>query len=189
MPNVDNPNGFTPAYHQSGGTIRQKEYRILSGEAASIFNGDLVALGVNGGIAVSAASTPSIGVFMGCSYTAANGEIIYSPQWVGGTVTAGTAPATAWVVDDPNVVFRAQFSGASGIAQIGSTFDVLPTAGDTVTGRSRMEVDSADAVDALLRLLDFVPSPDNDSEDLNAEAFVMIAEHQLAPSATSGDIS
>ncbi len=189
MPNADNPNGFTPAYHNGGGTIRQKEYRILSGETASIFNGDLCILGADGGIEVGVASTAALGVFMGCSYTAASGEIVYSPYWPGGTATSGTAPATAWVVDDPQVVFRAQFTGASGIAQIGSTFDVLATAGSTVNGRSAMEADSADAVDVLLRLGDFVPMIDNDPAQDNAEGLFMIAEHQLAPSASSGDLS
>ena len=28
MANVNAPNGFTPAYHLTGGTIRSKEYRI-----------------------------------------------------------------------------------------------------------------------------------------------------------------
>ena len=41
MANVNSPNGFTPAYHMSGGTIRPSEFEIASGTNASIFSGDV----------------------------------------------------------------------------------------------------------------------------------------------------
>ena len=36
MANTDAPNGFTPAYHIYGGTIRPAEMRIASGTSTSI---------------------------------------------------------------------------------------------------------------------------------------------------------
>jgi hypothetical protein len=188
MANVDNPNGFTPAYHLTGGTIRSKEYRIADQYGTRISNGDVVILHTDGTIIIGAASTPAIGVFAGCSYTAANGEVVFSPYWPASTDVKGSY-ATAYVYDDPMIVYRAQFSGASGIAQIGGTFDLLPTGSTASNGRSVMEIDSSDATDVLLRLIDFVDSPSNDPASNNAEAYVVIAEHQFAVSATSGDIS
>ena len=44
MANTDAPNGFTPAYHLYGGTIRPQKLRIASGTSAAIFNGDVVNL-------------------------------------------------------------------------------------------------------------------------------------------------
>jgi len=188
MANSDNPNGFTPAYHLSGGTIRMKEYRIADDYSENIFTGDIVSLHTDGTIIMGAASTPAIGVFAGCAYTKDNGEIVFSKYWADDQSISGSF-ATAYVFDDPNIVFRAQFSGASGVAQIGSTFDLLATGGSTSTGRSAHEIDSADATDVLLRMLDFVGDPSNDSTLDNAEAYVMISEHQLVPSAASGDLS
>ena len=44
MANVNDPDGFTPAYHMSGGTIRPPEFAIASATNASIFSGDVVNL-------------------------------------------------------------------------------------------------------------------------------------------------
>ena len=48
MANTDNPNGFTPVKHLSGGTLRAAEYKIASGETESMFTGDLVTLDADG---------------------------------------------------------------------------------------------------------------------------------------------
>jgi len=44
MANVNDPNGFTPAFHLSGGTIRPSEFAIQSGATGDIFSGDVVKL-------------------------------------------------------------------------------------------------------------------------------------------------
>ncbi len=187
MANTDNPNGFTPAYHLTGGTIRMTEMRIADDYATSIFSGDLVTLVADGVIEVGAASTPAVGVFAGCSYTKDNGEVVFSAYWPASTSVQGSY-ATAYVYTDPQIVYRAQFTGASGIVEIGSAVDVLGTAGSTTNGRSAQELDSTDLTDVLLKVIDFVDSPDNDPASDNAEAYVIIAEHQLVPSAASADI-
>ncbi len=38
MANVNDPNGFTPAYHMAGGTIRPSEFPIQSGATGDIFS-------------------------------------------------------------------------------------------------------------------------------------------------------
>ena len=72
MANTDAPNGFTPAYHLYGGTIRPQKLRIASGTSAAIFNGDVVNLSSGYVIQGTATGTPA-GVFAGCFYTATDG--------------------------------------------------------------------------------------------------------------------
>jgi len=180
MANSDNPNGFTPAYHATGGTIRMSEMRIADDYATSIFSGDLVTQTAGGTIAVAAAGDQPIGVFAGCSYTKDDGEIKFSPYWDASTSVDGDY-AVANVFSDPSIVYRAQFDVASGIADIGQLADMITThAGSSVNGRSGQEISSTTGTaTATLRILDFVTSPDNDSESNNAEAFVQIVEHKL----------
>ena len=59
MANTDAPNGFTPAYHLYGGTIRPQKLRIASGTSAAIFNGDVVNLSSGYVIQGTATGTPA----------------------------------------------------------------------------------------------------------------------------------
>jgi len=189
MANVDAPRGFTPAYHQSGGLIRAREYRIADDYSENIFNGDVVTLTTDGTIIMGAASTPAVGVFAGCSYTKDNGEIVYSPYWADDQSVRGSY-ATAYVYDDANIVYIAQLSSSTVLdvaAGVGTTADLLATGGSTTTGRSAHEVDSTDATDVLLKIMDFVKTPDNDPSLAHADVYVMIAEHQYAPTALGVD--
>lgn len=188
MANLDAPNGFTPAYHLTGGTVRSSEMRIADQYATSIFSGDLVKLVATGTIEVAAAGDSVVGVFAGCSYTAADGEVKFSKYWPASTDVKG-AYATAYVYDDPKIVFRAQFDGASGIADIGQMADMVAGTGNTTTGRSGQEISSTTGTaTAQLRILDFVGSPGNDPASNNAEAFVQIVEHEYAESPVGSGI-
>lgn len=144
MANLDTPNGFTPIRHLNGGTVRYDDsYTIPSGTAVDIFLGDMVRLtGTGRDIDVAAATEEVLGVFAGCRYVAANGDVVWAKQWVSGTVTSGTQDAVAFVYTDPNIVYRAQ---ATTIAEgdVGQAADILATAGDTATGVSKFEVNGA----------------------------------------------
>lgn len=144
MANLDTPNGFNPVRHQHGGVVRYDDsYTIPSGSATGdIFLGDVVKLtGTGRDIAVAAAAEPVLGVFAGCSYTAANGDVVWAKQWVDGTVTAGAVDAVAHVYTDPNIVYRAQcVTIAEG--DIGQAADLLAGAGNAATGISGFEVNS-----------------------------------------------
>jgi len=189
MANTDNPNGFTPAYHLSGGTIRMSEMRIADDYGTAIFAGDLVKQAADGTIAVCAVGDAPIGVFAGCNYTKDNGEVTFSANWVASTSVQGSY-ATANVYNDPNIVYRAQFDAASGIADIGQLTDMISThAGSTANGRSGQELSSSTGtVTATLRILDFVATPDNDAASNNAEAYVQIVEHELAEAPVAAGI-
>ena len=185
MANVDAPNGFTPVRHLSGGTIRMSEYSIASGESdASIFTGDLVVLDADGYIAAAAAAdTNIVGVFAGCTYTNATGEVVFSNQWVSGTTTQGSVAATANVYDDPDIVYEAQHSGTGAIADNGATFDILATAGSSANGRSAMEVDTTTTgTGGQVRQIGLVKREGN-AWGANANVECIINEHVLRKAA------
>lgn len=185
MANTDNPNGFTPVRHLTGGCIRMSEYPIASGESdASIFTGDLVVLDADGYIAAAAATdTNIVGVFAGCTYTNTSGEIVYAKHWTSGTTTQGSAAATANVYDDPDVVYAAQHDGTGVLADNGATFDILATAGSTANGRSSMEIDtSTTGTGGQVRQIGLINRPDN-AWGANAEVECLINEHVLRKAA------
>lgn len=191
MANVDAPMGFTPAYHLSGGIIRAREYRITSdGSISAIYTGDLVKLLADGSIAVAAAGDRVVGVFAGCRYTTTDGEAKWSPYLATNLDTQGDI-AYGLVYDDPMIVFRAQSSGASGVADIGQLADMIAThSGSTSTGRSGQEINTTTAATTgQLRQLAFVDDPNNDSTADNAELYVQIYEHEYNEHVAGGAAS
>ena len=143
-------------------------YYIKSGYEYNIFQGDLVYLGTDGFIhnlydlGIAAYVTyPALGVFNGCSFvtpSAANPiapATAAKPFWPAGTVTNNGAPASCFIIDDPNVLFSIQ-SGVAGLswtaqgktAQISYTdpaggFGPGGPVGNTQTGQSLMVLNPA----------------------------------------------
>lgn len=184
MANSDAPNGFTPAKHLSGGTIRASEYAIADQAAIDLFSGDLCLLTDSGVLAeyVDATSTAVLGVFMGCEYTAADGTVVFSPKWVTGTATKGAAGAKAYVYDDPNIIYRAQCSGTAAATHVGEGVSAEGAGtGNAVTGRSIMEVNEDGAANPVVQILGLVDSADN-AWGLNAEVYVRVLNNQFAAS-------
>lgn len=188
MANLDAPNGFTPSYHRNGGTVRYNgDFKIASGLASDIFLGDLVIIdaaadGVHIDVG-AAASTRLLGVFAGCNYTAANGDVVWAKQWVSGTVTLGAVSAEAHVYTDQNIVYTAQVDVAIAEADLFGYADSLQThAGNTATGVSGMEINGGSVAATILqlKLLRASPAPDGifKSDILSAASRVecMIAE-------------
>jgi ABC-type transporter lipoprotein component MlaA len=86
------------------------DYQIISSYGTSLFQGDPVTFLNTGGIGIAvggaaASQGPTLGVFMGCTYLL-NGSYVYAPFWPAGTVPDNATNATAFVIDDPNVVFK-----------------------------------------------------------------------------------
>jgi hypothetical protein len=132
MANIDAPNGFTPSYHRNGGVVRYDgNYKIASELASDIFLGDLVIIDATAdGVHIdvgAAASTRILGVFAGCNYTAANGDVVWAKQWVSGTATLGGVSAEAHVYTDPNIVYTAQVDVAIAEADLFGYADSLQT--------------------------------------------------------------
>lgn len=147
-----------------------------AGEATNIFTGQVVILGADGYIALSTATGADIttnnlggsglgavGVFMGCEYVNAQGQVVHSPYYPSGT----TGVVKAYVVDDPMVLFQAQANGAMEQNDIGfNTFFAAvqsTSTGSTATGRSTSAIDgTGQAAAAAFRVVGFA-SPITDT--------------------------
>lgn len=85
----------------------------------------------------------ALGVFVGCEYVNAQGQVINSQYYPSGT----TGVVKAYVVDDPMVVFQAQLDDAGSQAILGSITKFpaaqhATTSGNTRTGNSTMAIDA-----------------------------------------------
>ena len=177
MANVDAAFGFVPIRHMSGNAPRTNRYTIASGFAENIFKGDLVII-INTGVITAHSQTEvnNIGVFDGCSYTAADGSYVYSEYWPTGTVATDII---AYVYDCPYTVFKVQSAGTTAQTNIGNCADVVAGAGSTITGQSGFEISGTMAAGiATCKILALHETPDN-AFGANAVMEVTINEHLL----------
>lgn len=130
-----------------------------AGEGTNIFNGQVVIIGADGYIAISTATgadlttnnlggsgVGAIGVFVGCEYVNAQGQLIFSQYYPSGLVAPAGSSIKAYVVDDPNVLFQAQLDGSGAQTIIGTnTFFAAvqsTSTGSTATGNSTSALES-----------------------------------------------
>ena len=176
------PNSKLGSNVNSEGTT---EYSIASGASGNIFSGDLVKMTSAGTILVAAAGDLLLGVFRGCRYTNASGEVIYSAYWPNGTVSAD---AVAFVVDDPNALFEVQSAATGSVVQtvVGNNADSVYTAGSTADGQSNVEISgTTGATTAQLRIVGVSTDPENSTLGTggasgNVNLIVKINEHFYA---------
>jgi hypothetical protein len=175
MASVASPYGLKPV-NQLGGTPYAGATRTYlidpAGTAANIYNGSPVYVNANGylavatatgadattnGFPVGTANTGIVGVFVGCSYYNAQGQLIFSQYYPTGT----TGIVQASVVDDPNVVFQVQSAGSVTQAAVGANLFFSTGAvatGSTTTGNSTASVvagSSAVTTTAAFRVVGF----------------------------------
>lgn len=154
MANVNKPFGFIPVKHLNAATFVTQTMRLASGYDTTIYNGDPVKL-VSGKIQRCAATDTPEGIFVGCKYTDAKGEVQYEQTWEADTVTKGAADAEARVITDKEVLFKAQFvAGTPALSFIGSSYTLDTTAG-SVDGRSAAGV-TATTTNGHYKLHDFL---------------------------------
>lgn len=186
MANRDAPMGLRPVAHLSGGThgrYSTNKYHIASGYGSNIFSGDLVKLSGTGRevqLAETATSdNPVIGVFWGCEYRDTNGEVVFKKYWPASTATLNTEAATAWVIDDPDVIFEVQADEDIVAGDIGQGIDFAYTAGSTLTGVSKVEADSSTIGSGsdVLYIYDTVDRADNELGSNNTKILVTINLH------------
>ena len=188
MANQDTPFGLRPV-RTSTSSQRQNRYRIASGYGTGIFQGDLVLVATDGTITRAPAGGTALilGVFNGCSYVDPNGNIIYSNYW---PASATGTEIFANVIDDPAATFEIQADAAFPVADLFGNFDIVDaTAGSTVSGNSRTEIDvTTGAVTATLPLkaIDISQDPENsDVSAANTNVIVKINNH-LFSAGTAG---
>lgn len=189
MANLDAPFGLRPA-RTSISSQQQNRYRIAANYNTSIFQGDLVAMVTGGGIERVAAGGSGfiLGVFNGCEFTdPSTGKPRFSNHYPAST---NAADIMANVIDDPNAVFEVQADAAFPVTDLAGNYDILATAGDTVSGSSRieLEVGTADSTVATLPLkaIDISQDPENsDVSSANTNVIVKINNH-LFSAGTAG---
>lgn len=115
--NSNAPMGFVPVRKLDGSAWSGQltQYNIASAYNTAIGTGDPVTQLSDGTIGIGVAGSPILGIFMGCKYPTASGQV-NAPNWVANTATLGSVQATALVLDDPNVVFTVQETSSTGTA-------------------------------------------------------------------------
>jgi hypothetical protein len=144
-----------------------------AGTGTNIFYGSVVLINADGYIALSTATgadittnnlggngVGAIGVFVGCEYTNAQGQIINSQYYPSGT----TGVVTAKVITDPNVVFQGQLDGSGAQTVLGTnTFFAAvqsTSTGSTQTGNSTSALESTVVTTAAaFRIVGFASTP------------------------------
>ena len=124
-----------------------------AGYNTNVFNGSIVAVNTSGYIEIVTTVGSSagnifpagtIGVFVGCSYVNAQGQVVYAQFYPANTVAPAGTAITAYVIDDDRAVFQVQAAGtlaqtALGMNAILSTAQTTST-GSTTTGNSNTAI-------------------------------------------------
>lgn len=175
MASTASPYGLRPV-NQLGGTPYAGATRTYlinpAGSASTIYNGSPVYVDASGylnvatatgadattnGFPIGTSNTGIVGVFVGCSYYNAQGQLIFSQYYPTGV----TGVIQASVVDDPNVVFQVQSAGSVTQAAVGANLFFTTSAvatGSTTTGNSTASVvagSSAVTTTAAFRVVGF----------------------------------
>ncbi len=182
-PTIDKTYGFQPINRLDGlpyaGAIRQ--IPIAAGYATAILNGDTVAISNGYIIAKTATNTGySVGVLLGCSYVNSSGQPVQG-QYYPAAASTTTDLAFAYVVDDPNAVFKVCATVAGSTTPtaydrniVGSNVAMVAGAGSTATGDSAYGIDgsSSNTTNTLpIRVVDVVPDTALGSADASATTY------------------
>jgi len=188
-PTISGPYGLKPVKMLDNSPYNgaTRQYRIASAYGTNIFCGDVVKLVTGGTVerdTADAAMTP-IGVFMGCTYTdPSTSQITFKQYWPASTVASD---AKAYVVDDPNVLFKVAVcsSGTTmadlAITDIGANVFMIDNSGSTTTGNSKICVDDTSATTNTypLRVVDVVTETKTSSTAFPEVLVKWCAGHQF----------
>ena len=188
-PTVDAPFGLKPVKMISGSpyTGVTRQYRIASAYNTNIFYGDVVKLVTGGTVerdTADAAMTP-IGVFLGCTFTdPGTSQPTFKQYWPASTVASD---ARAYVVDDPNVLFKVAVvsSGTTisslAITDIGANLQMVDNTGSTTTGNSKIAANATSATTNTfpLRVVDVVTDTKTSSTAFPEALVKWCAGHQF----------
>jgi hypothetical protein len=195
MASTATPYGFR-AVNELGGLPYAGSTRSFpinpAGYNTNIYNGSLVYVASTGylqiatstgadattnGFPTGTANTGCVGVFVGCTYTNAQGQIIYSQYYPANTASVQGSTITAYVVDDDRAVFQVQADGSLTFAALGANVYLAAaqstSTGSTTTGNSTTAV-SATAVTttAAFRVIGFVNNAQSQSGDAYTDILV-----------------
>ena len=158
-----------------------------AGYNTNIFNGSIVRINANGYINIvgttgaddSANVFPAgtIGIFVGCTYTNAQGQIIYSQYYPANTASVNGSSITAYVIDDDRAVFQVQANGSISQAELGQNVFLSAvqstSTGSTTTGNSTTSVSAtSQTATAAFRIVGFPQTVNNAVGDDYTEILV-----------------
>ena len=181
MASTASPYGFKAVNELGGLPYAGSTRQFLinpAGYNTNIFNGSLVYVNASGylqiatstgadattnGFPTGTANTGCIGVFVGCSYVNAQGQVIYAQYYPANTVAPTGTTITAYVIDDDRAVFQVQSAGSIVQADLGSNVFLSAvqstSTGSTTTGNSNTSVVATASVvqtTAAFRIVGFV---------------------------------
>jgi len=120
-------------------------------------------------------SIGALGVFVGCEYINAQGQLIFSQYY-----PSGTDNVTAFVITDPSVTFQVQADGAIAQAALGHNAPLTgaqhaTTSVDTVTGKSNIQLDATTATATKsFKVIGLVTKPGSAIGDAYTDVLVKI---------------
>lgn len=176
MATTASPYGLRPVNRVDGMPYAGATQTFLidpAGYNTNIFYGSVVIINSSGYINISTATgedittnnlggngVGAIGVFVGCQFVNAQGQVIESQYYPANT----TGVVTAKVVTDPNVVFQAQLDGSGAQSVLGTnTFFAAvqsTSTGSTRTGNSTSALESTVVTTAAaFRIVGFASTP------------------------------
>ena len=182
MASTASPYGFR-AVNELGGLPYAGSTRSFpinpAGYNTNIYNGSLVYVAASGylqiatstgadattnGFPTGTANTGCVGVFVGCTYTNAQGQIIYSQFYPANTASVQGSTITAYVIDDDRAVFQVQAAGSMTFADLGANVYLSAaqstSTGSTTTGNSTTAVNAtAVTTTAAFRVVGFANVP------------------------------
>ena len=164
-------------------TGKVQHIKIASAYDTAIFYGDFVKLVTAGTVELdsgTAALTP-IGIFMGCKYTdSTSKQMTFNQQW---PADMAASDAVAYVVTDPEVLFRMQSDQTVAQAALGANASVVQTAGSTSIGNSKNAFDGSTVATTNtfpVKVVDFVDGPTSSVGDTYTDVIVKFnVGHQL----------
>lgn len=189
MANTDIPAGFTPIKHLNGMSWCGKvnTYYIPATDSTALFIGDAVK---SGGSADATGKFPTVtqvtagdavrGVIVGFGE---DPHTMVQPVNEYRTHRAANEALYCLVVDDPDVIFEIQEDGVGGTlaaTSVGLSADIIVGTGNTVNGKSGMELDSSTASvnAATMKILRLMNREDNALGE-HAKWEILFGEHEM----------
>jgi hypothetical protein len=156
-PTVSKPYGLKPINLIGGqvfaGATRQ---RRIASNASSIGYGDPLKFVNDGTVAVTtetslAPTTGFAGVFLGCTFVSSvTGQPTYSQSWISGTSVKANTYITAYVVDDPDTLFKAVGVTASLVVSTTGGFTYSDVGTNVALVANTLNTDTGDSQQGLL---------------------------------------
>jgi hypothetical protein len=197
---TNSPFGLKPSRGWDGTT---NPYYIASGYATSLFKGDPIVPLNDGTVGIASVGGAMLGVFWGCKYVNSSGTLVHSDYWPASTVVynaANSNGATAYIIDDPNVLFDIQVSSTTNGGTLYAAYTNLnnnanfaldatnkynsnPGTGSTVTGLSGYFIDQstmgAGNATYTLKIMQLTPFINNAFDVNYNNVIVQINDHVL----------